>query len=656
VVIVPALLGLLAGASRPAISVGDIVGVIELSGLSVSPDGAWLAFRTEQADIATNGYKIQWWVTPTNGGADPRPVAEGGDALFTDAGQVRPETPVWMPDSRHLLFRALHAGAVEVWRASIGGREARRVTDDPGNILDFSLDVDGRTLRYHVGATRSAIDHAEQEAHDAGVLVDASVDIAQPVSRGAWLDGKPASERLTGDWFAHGNILWTAPIRTVTIALPAAAARTDGVAPRPTAMASIRSIDGDPVLFVPDAGGGEIRCDTAQCRVGRPMSARILADGRTWLVTTSDAAQDQTLSLWRPGDVTAHTLRAEGGQLSGDRQKDTPCAVGPTAIFCVEAAAASPPRLVSLDLASGAMRSLFDPNAGLRQRIRNPVRTVTWQAGKTAFAAKLILPSSPRPAAGYPLVMNYYDCPGFLRGGVGDELPMLPLAADGIAILCINRPRTSSDQRDAGSDYDRAVAGVTAIIDQLGHEALVDRRHVGMWGLSFGSEITMAIAQRTHLLSAASVSTGILEPAFYWFNGVAGRDVPDLLSKNFGVGNPDIDPASWARVSPALNTRAIDVPLLMQLAEQEARWSMQLYSTLSRSTTPVEMYAFANERHIKQQPRHRLAANQRNFDWFRYWLQGICDPDPAKTAQYQRWDRLSARRADTASTGDHPRP
>jgi hypothetical protein len=40
------------------------------------------------------------------------------------------------------------------------------------------------------------------------------------------------------------------------------------------------------------------------------------------------------------------------------------------------------------------------------------------------------------------------------------------------------------------------------------------------------------------------------------------------------------------------------------------------------------------------QPRHRLAVFERNLDWFRYWLQGARDPDPAKADQYARWDRM----------------
>ena len=81
----------------------------------------------------------------------------------------------------------------------------------------------------------------------------------------------------------------------------------------------------------------------------------------------------------------------------------------------------------------------------------------------------------------------------------------------------------------------------------------------------------------------------------------------------------------------------------MQLPEQEARNVIELYARLSRSPTPAELYVFPDAAHIKVQPRHRLAAHQRYLDWFRYWLQGHSDADPAKADQYRRWHLLRER-------------
>jgi hypothetical protein len=116
------------------------------------------------------------------------------------------------------------------------------------------------------------------------------------------------------------------------------------------------------------------------------------------------------------------------------------------------------------------------------------------------------------------------------------------------------------------------------------------------------------------------------------------------MREYFGVGSPEDDPKGWQAISPALNVGRITAPLLMQLPENEARGEMEILSRLASTPTPVELYAFPDENHIKFQPRHRLAAYRRSLDWFRYWLQDYVDPDPAKAAQYVRWAALRHRR------------
>ena len=656
------------GATPAGISVPDIVEVTDLSGLKSSPDGRLVAFRTDHATIDDNGARMAWFVMPTDRGARPRRIADGGDALFTDAGMLATQMPVWSPDSTALYFRALIDGQDQVWRAPIDGSGAVEVSHDAANVRDFSIAKDGRSLTYQVGATRADIDAAEQHSHDDGVLVDASVDIAQPVSRGAMIDGRLASQRLTGHWFAHDDILWQTPRRSVTIALLPldTQSRFGGLrySPAPTAAspaparAVLQSDGNNSRLELDRAGAAPILCAAALCRSGHLTSAVALDDNRSVLFTTSDAVQAQSLWVWDSIKASARRLRTVAGLLSGDREAETPCAVTPMSLVCVESAAAAPPRLVSIALSNGAATVAFDPNAVLRARIATPVRALQWRdANGTSFSGQLFLPVTPAPKSGFPLVMNYYDCAGFLRGGIGDELPMLPLASQGIAVLCINQVHNPVAAADTAEwDYQTALSGIRAILDTLGHDKLIDRDRVGMWGLSFGSEIAIMVAMRSQLLSAVSVSTGLAEPGLYWFNAVAGRDFPDQMKSHWRVDRPDRDLAGWKRISPALNADSLRAPLLMQLAEQEARWSMQLYATLSRSTTPVEMYAFANEAHIKEQPRHRLAAYQRNLDWFRFWLQGYADPAPDKAARYARWRALSARRSAAPVIADRARP
>ena len=52
------------------------------------------------------------------------------------------------------------------------------------------------------------------------------------------------------------------------------------------------------------------------------------------------------------------------------------------------------------------------------------------------------------------------------------------------------------------------------------------------------------------------------------------------------------------------------------------------------------MFIYPDERHEKNQPKHRYAIYERNVDWLNFWLRDKEDPNPAKAEQYKRWREL----------------
>ncbi|HLZ78586.1 MAG TPA: Atxe2 family lasso peptide isopeptidase [Sphingomonas sp.] len=651
----------LAGAAGP-VSIPDIVEVADISGLATSPDGKLVAFRTEHAAIDRNGYELAWYVVPADGSAPPRKIADGGEALFEDSGVLATATPIWSPRSNAIYVRALIDGAVQVWRAPVDGSGATEVTQDPANVRDLAANPNGQGLVYHVGAPRAAIEAAERRSDDGGVLVDASVDMAQPMVRGAFVDGRLASQRFIGSWFDRGDILWQTPVITRSLdwdqrdageqgGFPASSSRPGSTGTiDPATVATIERVNGHPVVIAKLGDGRRVSCTAILCRTGNPVSVvTIPGDGRL-LVTMSDLALHQTLLRWDPVRQQVERIAAVPGLLNGGREPEMPCAATRGELVCVEAEASAPPRLVRVDLAGHRQAIVFDPNAQLRATIRMSVHTRIWHdPSGSDHGAELVLPTGPKPAAGFPLLISYYHCPGFLRGGLGDELPLLPLASQGIAALCINRAANDPTHQDPAVDYDHAVSGISSIVETLAGEHLVDPSHVGMGGLSFGSEVVVQVALRTHLLSAVSIATGLLEPSTYWMHGVAGRDYAEELEKVFGLGPPDYDAAPWKKQSLALRIEDLDIPILLQMPEQEARTTMELMSRATRLGKPIESWVFAREPHIKNRPRHKLAVYDRNADWFRFWLQGKVDAAPDKWEQYRRWKGLAAGRHGTQS-------
>lgn len=654
---------LVAAAARaePPPSPEEIVEAADISGLAASPDGRRVAFRVDRASIARNSYELAWQVADLETGAI-RPVADGGEPIIADPGLLAPETPVWSPDGRWIYYRALRSGAVQIWRAAADGSGSAPVTAERGDILSIERSADGRGIVYRVGPPREEIEAAERAEYEAGILVDAHVELAQNLYRGAIINGRHASQRLTGSWFARGGLLWSrAPVlRRIEFgtlatsdageadfpAVPQIAgeqAAPDSIARSASGgIATARWTGGESLVEVRRPGAGRpLSCRAAACRTVRVAWLAWAPDGERVLFASSDAAHVQSLHVWDLRSNDVRPLARSEGLLNGGRSESAPCATVSSGAVCVASGPASPPRLEGVDLETGARRLLYDPNAALRARNWPRAERLEWRSdeGRT-FTGILFLPGGAPRAA--PLFINYYRCDGFLRGGVGDEWPFAAFASAGIAAVCVNATPMSGPQDGVGQ-YRAAQGGIEGLVALLTQRRLVDRLRIGIGGLSFGSEVTMWMVVHSDLIAAASVASPQLEASSYWLNGVRGRDHHDLLRRVWGLGAPEETPERWQLLSPALNVDRIRAPLLMQLPEQESRYAAELYARLSNTATPVELYVFPDEAHIKAQPRHRLAAYRRNLDWFRFWLTAHESDDPRDAAQYRRWQELAAR-------------
>jgi dipeptidyl aminopeptidase/acylaminoacyl peptidase len=656
------LLAVQALAEPAAPRLDELVEVTDLSGIAASPDGRLIAFRTDRASITRNGYDLAWHVTDPATGA-VRDVGSGGDAIIADPGVLVAEPPIWSPDGRWIYYRALRSGEVQIWRSAADGSGSREVTTEDGDILSIEPSADRSGIVYRVGPPRREIERGELDEYHSGILIDDHVELAQNVFRGAIINGRHATQRLTGRWFARGGLLWSRAPRNRRLdfgTLETAPARPDEFLTPPSAnlgpvpadvvarssnhdVATVRSNGTEGSILVTRAAGRgrPLSCGVRECRSPRIAWLAWRPGQDQILFATTEPSHVQSLYLWDIGSDRVRHVAASGGLLNGGRNASAPCAATSAEAICVVAGPASPPRLEIVDLRSGGVRPLFDPNVILRSRRWPATERLEWRSaeGRT-FTGILFMPV----AAGspVPLFINYYRCEGYERGGVGDEWPFAAFAAAGIASVCVNATAMGGSQDGVGQ-YRAAQGGIESLVNLLANRGLIDRARVGMGGLSFGSEVTMWTVMHTDLIAAASIASPQFEASNYWFNGVRGRDHHQLLRQVWGLGAPEETPDQWRLLSPALNVDRIRAPLLLQLSEQESRYGIELYARLSNSTTPTELYVFPDEAHIKVQPRHRLAVYQRNLGWFRFWLQRHEDDDPQRVDQFRRWQALSER-------------
>jgi dipeptidyl aminopeptidase/acylaminoacyl peptidase len=659
--------------------------LLELTDLGnpvISPDGRYVAFRTERASVERNTYDTGWYVQALDGKSPPLRVADGGVPLreYIAAG-VRAAPAVWSPDGRWIYYRADIGGRVSVWRAATDGSGAGAVTSDPADVRDFALSNDGKTLKYSVGATREEVGDAEEAEYDQGIRIDDTVNISAGLFRSSKLEGRPTTQRFVGEWFEAGPLLANVPDRWKAVDLatmtnrqlpasgrPVPLLTAAGLSARlPEAATKVVSSPGDgrvaillpgkkekgvlagsyvELAMLPDSRSSRpVRCMAELCRnksitdiQWRPASDEIL-----FTATDHHKGRAQGIFSW---DVVTGTVRPvvlSDGLVRGSSQRywDIPCALSRDTLVCVAAEADHPPRLEAIDVDSGHRQILFAPNEALDRDIAStvPAKLIRWKDEQgREFIGQFFEARGANAGHPAPMFVTFYNCYGFLRGGVGDEWPLATLAEVGISALCINQlPQLVADST---MRYDQARTAIESVVRLLSAEGRVDRTRIGMGGLSYGSEATLWTVAHSDVVKAASVSGISVTPTFYLFNSLQQASLSNLRDV-WGLGAPDETPEQWKKVSPVYQLDSIKAPILFQLAEQEYRMTLDYSLPLVRAHK-AEIYAFPDEPHIKFQPRHKLAVYERNVDWFRFWLQGYEDPDPGKAGQYRIWSEMKS--------------
>ena len=638
-----------ATASGSPITPSDLVEVAEIFGLSLSPDGRRVAYSVSRPSVDNNSTGLDWYVVDIDGGNRVH-VGSGGVARHNGAGVPLEDPAVWDKDSQGIRFLALNDGAVAIWYWR-QGRTLRREIISEADILDFALSDDGRVLRYTTGATRKEVRAAEEHAYRNGVLVDDRLDVHHALAGGMIEGGERGMMRITDNWFSTSRILWDAPKseRIVHVGqgreLPNSAnAGPTFSAPQATQGLSIDLGRGDKAAMLGDnetrrvevvrANGTRVACAAAPCSSTTLVAIAARPNHDMLLLFEGTPGWREKVWLWRIGDTEAREVATTGG---APRVPDRPrCTAAEYFLVCSESDAILPPRLVRIDYATGQTLVLDDPNRTLAQRIKVSATPLTFRNGRTGT---LLRPSGARGPL--PLVATYTYCGGFLKGGVGDEQPMLPLVEHGIAVLCMNiAPVPKGGRRE--DVYNIALAAIDNAIDELAARGLIDPNRVGIGGLSLSSAIVMWNIRHSKRFAVATISSAQISPFYYWANAVPDRGFTRMLADYWNMGDPETDIERWRMFSAVWDAEAIDTPLLMQLPESEFRTVIELHTKLKRAGKAAELIAFADEVHIKYQPVHKLAVYERNLDWYRFWLTGEEDKAPDKAAQYSRWRSMKA--------------
>jgi len=284
---------------------------------------------------------------------------------------------------------------------------------------------------------------------------------------------------------------------------------------------------------------------------------------------------------------------------------------------------------------------LWDPNPQLKDVRLAEVSIYRWRdAEGRDWEGGLYKPNNYQPSRRYPLVIQTH---GFVKsafspsGLFSTAFAAQELAAQGIMVL---QAEYGDRMCEIGSPREGPCeAGVMeSAAKQLVSEGLVDPEEVGIIGFSRTCYYVMEMLTTNSLhLKAASITDGVMADYFDYIRGGGDEGAEEMIgAKPFGEGLQQ-----WLKRSPSFNLDKVNTPLLVNALSRLGvlpMWSP--YAQLHYLKKPVDLVILDMHEHILTNPAARMASQVGSVDWFRFWLQGYEDPDPAKAGQYARWREL----------------
>jgi dipeptidyl aminopeptidase/acylaminoacyl peptidase len=629
-----------------SISNSDLLAIRDLHGIGVSPNGKYVAFVVGQAVYETNAYRTALFVVGTQPGSRPKNLGSAGVPHWDNVNQWASEAPQWSPDSRFIAYRARWSPYKpwQVWRWSRKGGPPKLAAHIPGDVIDYKWAPKNQLLL----TVTKRLDRAQTESIKRSRMEQA---IPYDGKFMAW-SGEPVLDQVLARE-AQRTELWIHDGRNGTdrrassnesLASNAASAGFDD---------QLKKISPGQVLLDEkiSPGGSAVAFRTwiyhPQNLNHEQRTLFLLTKGNDTPVELTPGAYYVDEYWWSPdGDILYYTEYAGDGQPSRLMARHLDARGGPKLIVapsdtlaefstdrsgrhaaCTRENTTTPAQVAWLDLATGLVRTLADINPEFKNI---ELEAAEREEGTNGFGetwfGHLVKPAGYRPGRRYPLIVTLYRSGDalFLRGGTGDEFPVQMFAANGFAVLSfdvgMNRTFTSGDfEGFLRTRYASVLASLETAIQNLINQGIVEPGRVGICGLSRGTETVEFALTHSDLFQAAITSGGGgRDPYFYY---MSGKDWRGRFADWGLAGWPEgAIRRNWQELSLSLRANLVKAPLLMNTADSEMLPSLSTYTALKELNKTVELYIYANERHIKNQPKHRFEIYNRNLEWFERWL------------------------------------
>lgn len=310
----------------------------------------------------------------------------------------------------------------------------------------------------------------------------------------------------------------------------------------------------------------------------------------------------------------------------------------------------TPPRIFAVDPSTGRKSLLMDLNPQFQNLALARVEELSWKDSRgNKVKGGLYWPPDYVAGKKYPLIVQTHGWNPdrfWMDGPWPTAFAAQALAGKGFFVLQVPDPdwHISETAKEAPA----AMAAYEGAIDYLDRRGLIDRNRVAITGFSRTYwYVTYTLTHSKYHFAAAALADGVDYSYFQYmtFSNMAGEFEQVYGGPPYGKSLPQ-----WLEQSPLFLMDKVETPLRIQtLGPESVLLDWPWYYGLFRLGKPVEMIYIPEGTHILEKPWDRMISQEGNVDWFRFWLKGEEDPDPAKAEQYKRWHELRSQQGRTAS-------
>lgn len=638
----------LSGQQPRTATVEDVLSFKAVGSPAISPDGEWVAYVVTVRDMEENAYNADVWVVDT----------DGGTPIQLTRGPAFDGDPTWSPDGAWLAFRSDRNGENQIYGIDIRGGEAWAVTESETSVGDFAISRDGARIGWIASDEEPDADAELEKERGRPIVADSAYATDWTHLWTAELVDRVAGEatRTSPEGQHVSSLVWAPDARRIAWGArfdPALRTYVDGaVFVQDLEEGEARQItwmDGGegPTAWTESLGllvtGSGQRLGTYNNRIWR-----VATDGEREPTALTGGLDEHAGFIWAGADdlLVETSFGAGRGLRSLSVGSDGPGTVvydGPLftssfsatrdgrAVAFLGQDPSSPPDVYVAEVGAFRPRRLTDVNPQAASLAWGETRTVTWasRADGEPIEGILTLPVGYEEGQRVPLLLRIHGGPSGVSTlsfhGDDGAYPTQVFAGMGYAVLQPNyRGSTGYGERfrglNRGDISGKDWVDVDSGVDHLIEQGLADPDRLGIMGWSFGGHHTYWGITQTERYKAASAGAGASELISMFHQ----TDLPGFYHTYLGP-SPWEDWDLYEDRSAYRRVERVTTPLLIQVGQNDVRvpkeQSRMFYEAMKAlGNAPVKMVTYPGQPHGVREPALQRDLMTRNVEWFQRWI------------------------------------